>query len=73
MGARRSIKADTGEIPDVTAHESGTLIAVLRQEDVHRHNYALFAPYANSTDRTSFVTYRSSRPNPLSYWDRSNG
>ncbi len=61
------------EIPDVVAHESGTLIAVLRQEDATRHNYVLFAPYANSTDRASFVTYRSSRPYPLSYWDRSHG
>jgi hypothetical protein len=59
-------------IPGVTAHGSGTLIAVFRQEDATAHNYELFGMWGSSTNRGSFGTYRSTSPNRLHYWDQTN-
>ncbi len=74
MGFNESTDDDEAlEILGVTDHGSSTLVAVFRQEDVTAHNYGIFGAWSSSSNRDGWVTYRSSAPNRLSYWDPTNG
>ncbi|MDH3222299.1 MAG: S8 family serine peptidase, partial [Gemmatimonadota bacterium] len=60
------------EIPGVSGHGSGTLIAVLSQEASESHNHGLFAPWGSASTRSSFLTHRGS-DGLISYWDTDDG